>query len=180
MSKPIKNMIVDNYRRRFDKVDGGVVINITGITSNESNKLRKTLGDEGIRVTVVKNSLARHAIKDTSLEALGEILEGPSAIVYGKESVVVVARKLLAVVKEMEKLEIKGAVMEGTRFGAKDVTALSKYPTRQEAQASAVGAILSPARKLVGSIKSPAANIAGILKTVQEKLEKGETIAKVG
>ena len=38
--------------------------------------------------------------------------------------------------------------------------------------------LLSPARNLVGAVKAPAGNIAGILKTIQEKLEAGETIAK--
>ena len=77
------------------------------------------------------------------------------------------------------RMQLKGAVLEGIVFGPDQIKDLSKYPTKPEAQARVVGAILGPARKLAGQIKGPASKIAGIIKAVEEKLEKGETIAKV-
>ena len=56
---------------------------------------------------------------------------------------------------------------------------LSDFPTREEAQAKVVSVVLAPAQNLVGAATAPAKNIAGILKTIEEKLEKGEAIAKV-
>ena len=55
---------------------------------------------------------------------------------------------------------------------------LSEFPTREEAQAKVVQLILSPASKVVGAAKSPGAKLLGIVKEIQERLEKGETIAK--
>jgi large subunit ribosomal protein L10 len=82
--------------------------------------------------------------------------------------------------KKVENLELKGAVLDGVLFeGEAGVKRLSDFPTREEAQAKVVTMVLSPAKNLAGAVTSPAKNIAGILKTIEEKLEKGETIAKV-
>jgi ribosomal protein L10 len=69
--------------------------------------------------------------------------------------------------------------MDGQLFEAGQIDALSKYPTRGEAQATVVQLFLSPARKIAGQIASPAGKLAGYIKAIEEKLEKGEAIAKV-
>ena len=182
MSKPVKNLITDAYRSRFDGLNGAVVIDIRGIESNDNNTLRAGLAQKQIKVTVVKNSLAQRAFKDTDLEQIGEILNGPSAMVYsvGEDvSVVSVARELIDWAKKLKAIEFKGALMEGIVFGADQIDALSKYPTREEAQAQVVQLFLSPAQNLVGSILSPGRKVAGLVDAIKEKLEKGETIAKI-
>ena len=40
--------------------------------------------------------------------------------------------------------------------------------------------LLSPHKNVVGGVKSPGSKLLGVVKTIQEKLENGETIAKVG
>jgi large subunit ribosomal protein L10 len=182
MSKPVKNLIVESYKRRFEGVTGAVVVDIRGIASNDNNKFRETLAQKQIKVTVVKNSLARRAFEGTEMTDLGEMLEGSSAMVYpvGEDvSVVSVARELIGMVKQLPNLTFKGALMDGIRFGPDEIDALSKYPTREEAQAKVVQVLLSPGRNLAGAIAGPGGRIASILKTIQDKLEKGETIAKV-
>lgn len=180
MSKPIKNLIAANYKQKFADVEGAVMIDIRGVASNDNNKLRASLASKNIRVTVVQNNLARLALADTDLQGLADLFEGPSALVYGGTSVVEVARELLATVKTVPGVDFKGALMDGLLFSADQIDALSKYPTREEAQSQVVQLFLSPARKLAGQIASPAGKLAGYIKAIEEKLEKGETIAKVG
>ncbi len=179
MSKPVKNMIVAEYKRRFADIEDAVLVNIRGIDANLNNEMRLGLQEKQIRVTVVSNTLARRAFKETSLEGLGPALEGPSAMVYGGASVVEVARELIDLAKKIKELELKGAVLDGTQFlGPQEVKRLSSFPTREEAQAQVVTLILSPARNLVGAVQGPGARLLGIVKTIQEKLEDGETIEK--
>ena len=98
----------------------------------------------------------------------------------GAETVVDVAREIVDWAKKIKKIELKGAVLDGELYAGKDgVEALSKFPTRAEAQAQVVQLVLSPAGNLVSAITSPGAEIVSILKTIEEKLEKGEAIAKV-
>ena len=171
MSKPVKQMIIDLYREQFGEVSDARVVDVRGLKSNENNSLRGDLQGKGIKVTVVKNALARLALKETGLEPLNDMLEGPSAIVTGGESVVNIARELIDYAKKIENLELKGAVMEGTVFGAGEIDALSKYPTKDEAQAQVIQVILGPAGQVIGAATSAGANLASLLSAVEEKLE---------
>jgi large subunit ribosomal protein L10 len=181
MSKPVKNMIVAEYRRRFDGVSNALLIDIRGIEANENNELRQGLHTSDIRVTVIRNKLAKDAFKDTSLEALNPALVGPNAMCYGANSVVEVARQLVDWAKKIKELELKGACLDGEYFeGQAGVKRLSTFPTRDEAQAKVVQLMLSPAGNLISAATSAGSNVMGIIKEIQERLEKGEEIAKVG
>lgn len=181
MSKPVKEMIERDYVSRIEGYDDAMLISIRGIGANDNNRIRGDLAKKDIRVTVMKNSLARRAMAGTGLEPLGKLLEGANALAYGSESVVNVAREIVELVKEFPGIELRGAVLDGQLFeGEEGVKALSKYPTRDEAIAKAVTLVVSPGRKLVGQVKGPGSNLAGIIKAIEEKLEKGETIAKAG
>ena len=59
MSKPVKNMIVAEYQRRFGELDSAVLIDIRGVDANTNNAMRAKLNGKEMRVTIVKNSLAK-------------------------------------------------------------------------------------------------------------------------
>ena len=180
MSKPVKNMIIEMYRRQFEGMTDALLVDIRGITSNDNMALRSKLAEKAIRITVVKNSLAKKAFEDTDLAPVNELIDGPTAVVYGGDSVVNVAREMIDLVKKFKQVELKGAVMEGTLFGPDEIERLSKFPTREEAQATVIQLLLSPAGNIIGAAISPGNAIASILKAMEEKLEKGESIEKVG
>ena len=180
MSKPVKELIIDDYKERFEKVEGALVVDIRGMTSNDNNAFRRGLQTKQIRVTVIKNALAMKAFAGTPLEPLGPALEGPSAVAYGETSVVDVAREIIEWTKKLKTMALKGAVLDGMYFdGPEGVKRLSQFPTKDEALAKVVTLILAPAGKIVGCAVSPGSKILGIVKEIQERLEKGEAIAAV-
>lgn len=180
MSKTVKNMIIEEYRGRVGDTQDALVIGLRGISSNDTNAIRAGLAQKSIRVTVVRNKLFGQAFGETGLSALSELLSGANALAYGGESVVEVAREIVDLVKKFPDIELKGAVLDGQLFEGQDgVERLSKFPTRDEAIAEDVTLILGPGRKLMASIKGPGSQIAGLIKAIEEKLEKGESVAKV-
>jgi large subunit ribosomal protein L10 len=184
MSKAVKKLLMRDYSSRIagasEEWPDAMLISIRGLKAVDTTKFRGTLAKKNIRVTVIRNSLARKAFEGTRLAALSELLTGASAIAYGGNSVVEVAREIVALASAMPALELKGAVLDGTLFRGKEgVNELSKFPTREEAIGRVVTLIVSPARKLMGQVKGPGSNVAGIIKSIEEKLEKGEAIAKV-
>lgn len=181
MSKTVKQMILHDYTARFGEESDVAVISIRGIGSNDTNSLRATLRKKDIKVTVIRNSLAKRQFAEGALSGLTPVLSGPSALAYGGQSVVEVARELIELVKTFPDLELKGAILDGELFvGSDGVERLSKFPTREEAIAQTVQLILSPAQKLVASVLGPGRKVASCVKAIEEKLEKGEEIAKVG
>lgn len=180
MSKLVKGMMIRDYESRLEGVDDALLISIRGIGAVDTNEIRANLQAKDIRVTVIRNALAKKAFEGTGLESLSPLLTGSSTLAYGAESVVDVAREIIGLVKTYPDIELKGAVLDGQVFeGEAGVEALSKYPTRDEAIAQAVTLVLSPGRKLVGAIKGPGAKVAGIIKAIEGKLEDGETISRV-
>lgn len=181
MSKQIKELVVDDYKRRFAELEGALVIDIRGIAANDNNAMRMGLHGQAVRITVVKNTLARKAFAGTALEALGPVLDGPAALAYGGDSVVEVARALVEWARKVQALDLKGAVLDGELFeGEAGVKRLSDFPTREEAQARVVQIVLTPGGRVVGCAKAPGSKILGIVKEIEERLERGETIARAG
>ncbi len=181
MSKVVKDLIINEYRTRFEGVSDALLVDIRALKAEQNTELRSGLRKKGIKVTVVRNALATKALEGTSLSPLDPLLTGSTAIVYGGETVIDVAREVVEFAKKLRKMELKGAILDGEVFtGKAGVEALSKFPTRAEALGQAVQLVLSPGASLVGAITGPGGAIMSILKTIEEKLEKGETIAKAG
>lgn len=173
MSKFVKGLISDIYKNRFAGVDAAIVIDFRGVASNDVNVLRAELAAKGIKISVVKNNLVKGAIGGSDMAPLSEGLAGASAFVYAtnpETSLVVVARELVDKTKKLEALKFKAAWFDGTMYkGEEEVIRLSKFPTRIEAQG-----------QLVTLATSPGSRLLGIIEVIAEKLEKGETITKVG
>jgi large subunit ribosomal protein L10 len=179
MSKAVKTLMIRDYKTRFEGVNDAVLVSLRGVGGIETNRMRTALAKKNIKVTMVRNNLAKHAFKGTGLSGLEVVLTGSSSVAYGAESVVDVARELVDFAKKLDKLELRAAVLDGVLFeGKKGIEALSKFPTRKEALSQTVTLFLSPAQKLVGQVKGPGGKVLAIVKSVQEKLEKGETISK--
>lgn len=177
MSKPVKSLLSESYKKKFSALTGGVLIDIRGIPSNTNNKIRATLAGKKVKVTVIRNSLARNAFKGTALEPLTKLMEGPTGLVYGGESVVDVARHLIELTKDIETLQFRGALMEGVIFPPDQIKALSKYPTKVEAQAQVVTLLYGPGRKLAAQILGPGRKVGGIVKAIEEKAKAKEGAA---
>ena len=84
-------------------------------------------------------------------------------------------------VKQHPDISLKGAVLDGNLFeGEAGVKRLSDFPTKEEAQAKVVQLVLAPGANVLGAAKGAGGRVLGVIKTIQEKLENGETIAKIG
>ncbi len=177
MSKYVKNLIMRDVTEKFKGVDGVAVINPRGINATKNNQIRKKLHAKQLKMTVVKNSLARKALTagDSKLKGFEVLLDGPSALVYGHASIATIARMLLDEKKADDKIELRGVYFDGEIYtGQKGVEQVSKMPTREEAIRNLLAAILSPARKLAAAIKAPGGKLGAILKTIEEKAKERE------
>ncbi|MCH2148920.1 MAG: 50S ribosomal protein L10 [Phycisphaerales bacterium] len=177
MSKLVKQMMAREYKDRFSDISEALIVDIRGIEANDNNELRLELHSKNIRITVIRNSLAKDAFQGTNLEGILPALSGPTALCYGGDSVVDVARELVDWAKKVENLDLKGAILDGEYFeGEAGVKRLSTFPTREEAQAKVVQIVLAPGAALVGAALGPGGRVMGVVKEVQERLEKGQAI----
>ncbi|MDB5173090.1 MAG: rplJ [Phycisphaerales bacterium] len=171
MSKQVKDLITKELADRFKDLDGVGVINPRGINAIKNNLIRRRLHEKGLKMTVVKNTLARRATDGAKLKGFDKLLDGPSAVVYGKAaSISLVARLLLDEKKADDTIELRGMFFDGELYlGHKGVEQVSKLPTREEAIGNLVGLILGPGSKLAGALKGPGGKLGALLKAIEEK-----------
>jgi len=178
MSKQVKDLITKELSSRWKDLDGVAVINPRGINATKNNQIRRRLHAKGLRMMVVKNTLARRATEGTPLNGFEKLLDGPSAVIYGKESLPTIARAVLDEKKADDTLELRGVYFAGEIYpGAKGVEQVSKLPTREEAIGQVVALILAPGQKLGGIFKSQAGKVASLIKAIEQKKEKEGTPA---
>ncbi len=120
MSKKVKSLIEKELNTKFSPLDGVAVISPKGIDGTKTNLLRRKLLEKGLKMTVVKNTLARRAAASTKLKGFEVLLDGPSAVIYGKASVATIARLLIDEKKEDERIELRGVFFDGEVYAGRE------------------------------------------------------------
>ena len=176
MSKKVKSLIEKETAARLDGIEAVGVLNPRGIGAIANNQMRRRFREKNLRMTVVKNTLAARATASSKLKGFEKLLDGPSALVYGKGvSISAIARAILEEKKILEDnkkplFDLRGAFFDGEVYvGDKGMEAASKLPTREEAIASVIAAMLGPGRKLAAALKGPGSKLGSVLKTIEEK-----------
>lgn len=159
----LKQPVVDEIKALLDGAVAATVVDYRGLTVEEDTALRKQLREAGVRYKVFKNTLIKRAAEGTGFALLDPVLEGPTGIAISKDDATAAARIFANFAKKATKLELKGAVVEGTFYDVAGVTALAEIPSREE--------LLG---RLLGSMQSPVTNFARVLKQIAEKNGDGE------
>ena len=154
----LKQPIVAEISELIKDAQSAVLVDYRGLTVEQDTKLRKEMREAGVTYKVYKNTYMNFAFKGTDFEALAPYLEGPSAIAVSKDDATAPARILGKYAKEIQALEIKGGVVEGTAYDANGISAIAAIPSRE--------VLLS---KLLGSLQSPIANLARVLNQIAEQ-----------
>jgi large subunit ribosomal protein L10 len=170
MSKYVKNLISDHLRERLKNVNDALLVNMIGLKSNANMRLRNELASKNIQVLVIKNSTAARAAAGTPLAPMFEGLTGTSAICWGCEDIVTLAKEITKLSRDEKNkpFEARGGVMDGERLSPDQVGQVAKWPGRAEQLAILVGQILSPGADLASQLTS----IGGALASQIE--QKGE------
>ncbi len=176
MSKYVKNLITEHLRERFKDVDDALLVNMVGLDANADNRLRAELGRKNIQVMVVKNSLARRATEGTPLAVMFEGLTGTSAVCWGAEDLISLAKEVTRLAKDeqYEAFQARGGVMGGEKLTSEQVLQVSQWPSREEVLAQIVGLIAGPGAALAGLLGGPGSLLASQIGRLAEKKEGSE------
>ncbi len=129
ISRNKKESIVKKIKDIFSKAKTIVFVRYAGVTSEETNKLRKGIRDENVGYFVFKKRLLKLAIKDASVKGDLPQLDGEIGIVYGEDSITP-ARLVREFSKEFKnKLEIVGGVYEGEYIDASSMSNIANIPS---------------------------------------------------
>jgi large subunit ribosomal protein L10 len=142
------------------------------MTVAELMAFRSQLKESSLEYRVVKNTLAKIASKDTDVEKAGDMFEGPVGIAIGYDDPVLVVKKVLAFTKENEKLQVKGALVEGRFCEKSETKAIAELPPREVLLSMLAGTMQAPIQKLAGALSATVSTFAYALEAVKNKKEQ--------
>jgi len=166
-----KQAVVSEIAAQLAKAQAVIVAENRGLPVEVITGLRAKARKSGLYLRVLKNTLARRAVKGTPFEKLAEQMSGP--LMYGIAQDPVAGAKVLSeFAKENELFVIKVGAMPNAMMSTKDVKALATMPSREELLAKLVGTLQAPIVKLVRTMNEVPGKFVRTLAAVQAAKEK--------
>lgn len=159
MEKATKVKLVEEIQDKFKRASATFVADYKGIQAMQMDELRKNLRSASIDFKIVRNTLAKRAIKGTSFEPMSEHLKGSTAIAFSYKDAALAAKTLTQFAKDQPKLKIRMGTLGNKVIGANEIKGLAELPPRE--------VLLS---MLLGTMKNPMTGLAMVLSGVPRKL----------
>jgi large subunit ribosomal protein L10 len=166
-----KQAVVAEVASKLAGAQAVIVAEYRGLDVGRVTQLRAKARKSGLYLRVLKNTLARRAIRGTPFEKLAERMVGP--LMYGIAQDPVAGAKVLSeFAKENELFVIRGGAMANTVMSEKDVKALALLPSREELLAKLMGTMLAPVAKLVRTMNEVPGKFVRTLAAYRDSKEK--------
>ena len=166
-----KQAVVSEIASQLAKAQAVIVAENRGLSVEAVTSLRAKARKSGLYLRVLKNTLARRAVKGTPFEALTGQLSGP--LVYGIAQDPVSGAKVLAeFAKENQLFVIKGGAMPNAMMSSTDIKALATMPSREELLARLAGTLQAPIAKLARTLNEVPGKFARALAAVHAARQK--------
>ncbi|HWP57173.1 MAG TPA: 50S ribosomal protein L10 [Candidatus Acidoferrales bacterium] len=148
-----------------------LVTEYRGLTVAQMTRLRRELRAAAGEYKVVKNTLVRRALKDSSYQPLEKHLQGPTGWVLSYEDPVALSKVLVKFIEENAKLTIRAGMLEGQVLDQAQVKELAKMPGKKEILAKLLAVMQAPAAQLLRLVQEPGARVVRLLDAVRKSKE---------
>lgn len=165
-----KEQVAEELSARLREAETIFLTDFTGLNVKAITELRATLHAEGLEYRVVKNTLTRRAIDGLELDAMGEHLSGPTALLLAGDDPVLPARLIRDFAKTHDsRPAVKIALVDRQVVTPESVEVMAGLPSRDELLASIAGG-------LTASVGGIASVLGGVIRDIMYMIEE---VAKV-
>lgn len=123
-----------------------------GINVEDVTKLRSALRKTNSEYKIIKNNISRRALEKCGIEGLEQAVEGPTAVIIGKDEYLEPAKAIYEFTKDHDFYKIKGGVVEGKVMTAEEIITLAKLPSRETLIGMLAGGLLGTISKFAVAI----------------------------
>ena len=169
MPTQLKTNTVQTLEKEVKEATSIIVTSFKSLKTVEFNEMRAKLRPLKGEYRVVKNSLTRIALKNAGMEALANMLEGPTAIVIERGDAVAAAKAIFDFAKTHENLKINGGFFDGKVVTSQELKAISSLPSREVLISTLLGTLQAPMVNLVSVLQAPMRDLVGVLDQIAKK-----------
>lgn len=147
-----------------------MVVSFTKLTVNKDQEFRNSLREAGAEYQVVKNTLARIAVKGTQFEDASDAFKGVTAIAWTQNDPVVLSKAISKFMKEnADVYTFKAGVVDGSLVNLQQLTAIANLPSKEELISKLLFVLNSGAQRLVTVINAVPRDLAVVIKQIGEQ-----------
>lgn len=173
MKKEEKDLVIDALVEKFSATKNFYLTDISYLTVEKSNDLRRTCFKKNIELKMVKNTLLKKAFERMEMDfsPLFPVLKGSTSVMF-TDSINEPAKLIKEFRKKNDRPVLKAAFVEESFYiGDNQIDALISIKTKNEVIGEIIGLLQSPAKNVISALKSSGGKLAGIVKTLSERPE---------
>lgn len=146
-----------------------MVVSFTKLSVTKDQEFRSSLREAGAKYQVVKNTLARIAVKGTQFEDATESFKGVTAIAWTDGDPVVLSKAISKFMKDNADIyTFKSGVVDGKLVDLAQLTTIANLPSKEELISKLLWVINSSAQGLVTVINAVPRDLAVVIKQIGE------------
>jgi large subunit ribosomal protein L10 len=166
-----KQVIVAEVAEVARTAFSAVAAEYRGITVEEMTELRVQARNNGVYLRVVKNTLARRAVKDTEFECMTEGLTGPLVLAFSQEDPGAAARVIKDFAKQNDQLNVKLVAIGGQILAPSELETLAKLPTYDQALSMLMSVMQAPIQKLAQTMNEVPGKLVRTIAAIRDAKE---------
>lgn len=165
MNRATKQQEITALADKFRKAKAAFLIDFKGMKVEQVTSLRKKLNPAEAEMKVVRNTLAKRALKEfpEMEKAISANFKGTNAIVFAYGDVSAPAKTLSLFAKDVELLQLKSGVMDNQAMDAGKINYLATLPSKDALRSQLLAVMLAPGSKLARTLNEVPASLARVL-----------------
>jgi large subunit ribosomal protein L10 len=169
ISKERKKELVTQYKELLSANPGLIMMAYSGLRMQELESLRRKIREIGGELHVVKNNLVKLAFQELDYHLPVGALEGPTAIGFASDDLLLVAKAIVDLSRETEFVYVKGGVLNGVTYDASQVRQLADLPPLPVVQAQLLSVLQASATRLSGVVAGSLRQLVNVFNAYAEK-----------
>lgn len=173
-TRETKQRDLEALTQSLQSAKSAMVVSFAGLSVNKDQEFRNALRSAGAKYQVVKNTLARRAVKDTQFEQAAESFKGVTAIAWTDGDPVVLSKAMSKFMKDnADTYTFKTGVVDGKLIDAKQLSTIASLPSKEELISKLLFVINAQAQRLVTVINAVPRDLAVVIKQIGDKAPAG-------